>query len=223
VRAAPAAYVFDLYGTLVDIASLRGAVERATGKDAAFLDAWRAKQIAYSFCATLMERYADFDALTAAALDYVAAQFGVALDAGARGGLIDAWGALPAYPEVAGTLSALRARGCKLGVLTNASPRSLERTLAAAGLRDALDAALSVDAVRAFKPSPRVYALATERFGLAAERIAFVSSNGWDATGAAEFGMGVIWCNRAGLPAETFGARPARTIGGLAELLAAGA
>jgi 2-haloacid dehalogenase len=50
------------------------------------------------------------------------------------------------------------------------------------------------------------------------ERITFVSSNGWDATGAAEFGFSVIWCNRSGAPPETFGALPRRIIASLAEL-----
>jgi 2-haloacid dehalogenase len=45
-----------------------------------------------------------------------------------------------------------------------------------------------------------------------------VTSNGWDATGASAFGMRVVWCNRVGAPAETFGPPPAWTIAGLAEL-----
>ena len=71
-----------------------------------------------------------------------------------------------------------------------------------AQLEPLLDATLSVESVGVFKPSPRVYQLATERFGLPAPRIAFLSSNPWDAFGAHAFGFRVFWVNRAGQPDE---------------------
>jgi 2-haloacid dehalogenase len=219
VRDAPAAYVFDLFGTLVDIGALRERAGLVSAQAAAFVEAWRAKQLAYAFTATLMERYLDFDEITARALDYSAAQFGVTLPPAERAALLDAWSHLPAYPEAAATLKALRARGFTLAVLSNGTPDATASTLRGARIAALLDAVLSVDAVRAFKPHPQVYRLAVERLQLPPERIAFVSSNGWDATGAAEFGFHVVWCNRAGLPPETMGARPARTIADLAELL----
>ncbi|MFY9781477.1 MAG: haloacid dehalogenase type II [Candidatus Baltobacteraceae bacterium] len=219
MKAAPGAYVFDLYGTLVDIASLRERAELPAGRAVAFVEAWRAKQLLYAFTATLMERYLDFDAITALALDYTAAQFDFELAPAERAGLLEAWSRLPAYPEVPATLAALRERGFALAVLSNGTPHSLARTLERANVAGSFAAVLSVDAVRAFKPHPHVYRSAVERLGLPRERIGFVSSNGWDATGAAEFGFRVVWCNRAGLPAETMGTRPERTIANLTELL----
>jgi 2-haloacid dehalogenase len=131
----------------------------------------------------------------------------------------DAWSALPAFPDVPDALAALRERGVRTAVLSNGTPRAIEATLAANNLSHLFDAAISVDSARNFKPRPTVYSLAVDRFGVPREQIAFVSSNGWDATGAAEFGFQAIWCNRAGLPAETFGKPPARTISTLAALL----
>jgi 2-haloacid dehalogenase len=213
----PAAFAFDLYGTLVDYTSLR--LRLAEFSDAPLIDIWRAKQLQYSFMASLMDRYADFDELTARALDYAAAQCAVELPAAARSELVDAWSQLPAYSEVPDVLTELRRRGARTAVLTNGTPRALARTLKAAGISDAVDGALSVDAVRIYKPSPRVYQLAVDFFGLERSAIGFVSSNGWDALGAGEFGFTVFWCNRSGLPAETFGAQPARTISSLRDLL----
>ena len=65
-----------------------------------------------------------------------------------------------------------------------------------------LDAVLSVDAVRMYKPRPEVYALVTDRFGITPDEVVFVSSNRWDVMGAAAFGFRPFWVNRARLPDE---------------------
>ncbi len=212
-------YVFDLYGTLVDYNSLRPEIYLVTPNATSLVDLWRLKQLQYSMVSSMIGRYVDFDELTALAFDYAAAQYGVHLDAETRRRLIDSWSELPPYPDVVPALGKLRERGAKLAVLSNGTPRALSRTVEAAKLGANFDALLSVDVVRAYKPRAEVYHLAVERFGLGRSEIGFVSSNGWDALGAAEFGFEVTWCNRNRLPAETFGARPARTIATLAELL----
>jgi 2-haloacid dehalogenase len=94
----------------------------------------------------------------------------------------------------------------------------LEWAVNAAGLSDHLDAILSADEVRVYKPDPRVYALGTARFGLEPGEIAFVSGNGWDAAGAARFGFRVCWVNRAGLPEERHGPRPDVVVRSLADV-----
>jgi 2-haloacid dehalogenase len=213
------AYAFDLYGTLVDFTSLRE--HPPISGLPAFIDTWRAKQLQYAFLSTLMTRYEDFDALTGHALDFAAAQHGLALDVTERAELVAAWSNLPVYPEVPEVLVALRQRGTRLVVLSNGTPRAIASTLEAAKIAPLLDGALSVDTVRAYKPSPQVYHLAVEFFNLPREQIGFVSSNGWDAMGAAEFGLQVSWCNRSSQTAETFGAKPARTITNLRQLLEA--
>lgn len=214
----PAAAVFDLFGTLLDIASLRDAAANVTDEPAAFVAAWRDKQIAYSFASAIMGTHEDFDTLTALALYHTAAKFGVVLDILRRKRLLDAWCTLPAYDDAAPALRALRSRGIPCVVLTDGTPATAASATANAGIDSLLDATLSVEAAGVFKPHPRVYALVTERFRVRPEAVLFVSSNGWDATGAATFGMRVAWCNRSALPAETFGPPPAWTIGGLGEL-----
>jgi len=210
------AYVFDLFGTLVDYGALAG---RYGDDGSAFTFAWRQKQLQYAFAATIMDRYVDFDAITERSYAYVSAVYGKATDAASCAEAVRAWAELPAFPDAAATLRELRARGQKTVVLSNGTPAGIAATLRSCGLADLLDAALSVDAVHAFKPSPKVYRLAVDYVASPPERIGFVSSNGWDAAGAAEYGLAVTWCNRAGLPAETFGAAPLRTIATLRELL----
>ncbi|HKK05926.1 MAG TPA: HAD-IA family hydrolase, partial [Gammaproteobacteria bacterium] len=69
-----------------------------------------------------------------------------------------------------------------------------------------------------YKPDPRVYQLAVDRLGVARERIAFMSSNAWDAAGAASFGFRVVWVNRFDQPRERLPDGPAAELKDLAGL-----
>lgn len=214
-----AAVVFDLYGTLLAIDSMATHVARANVADAdAFVRDWRRKQLEYAFLSSLANAYRDFDELTALALEQTCAARGVSLATAVQAALVDAWRTMPAYDDVAPALGALAARGVPLAVLTNGTPASAQAALASAGVRGLLTAVLSVESVRAYKPDPRVYALATARFNCAPREIVFVSSNPWDAWGAARFGFRVAWCNRARGVAETLLPAPETTISGLEEL-----
>jgi 2-haloacid dehalogenase len=188
------AVVFDLYGTLVD---LRGVEAAAAGiaPDPAELSArWRRAQLERTWLLTLMGRHEDFLAVTAAALDAVAAELGLALPPDARARLMAAWTRLDAHPDAPDALARLGSR--RLAVLTNATPGMAEASLLHAGLRDRVEPVLSVEAVGAFKPAPVVYAHAAGALGLPPERLLMVSANPWDAAGAAAAGMFVAAVRR---------------------------
>ena len=216
------AVIFDLFGTLLDISSLGATVANIIGKEKSeeLVRRWRDKQIAYAFACTLMDRYENFDAITASALDYVLAALQVDADRAARTELCDAWLALRPYPDATLALEALRSRKKRTVVLTNGTPATAKRALSNSGLDAVLDDVWSVEEVRRFKPAPEVYELANRRLGRDPSRIGFVSSNGWDATGAAAFGFRVAWCNRAGLPVETLAPPPAHVVTSLQEVVA---
>jgi 2-haloacid dehalogenase len=214
----PVAIVFDLYGTLLNVATLASAAASYTSDAAAFVATWREKQIGYTFAATIMDRYEDFDGLTARALRYAAARHGLSAADRSWEQLADAWRELEPFDDALPALRDLRASGHRCAVLTNGTLATSQAALASAGLTDAIDAVLSVEAVRVYKPDPRVYALATTHFATTPDRLVFVTSNSWDATGAGGFGFRVAWCNRAGEPAETFGAGPMWTVGDLREI-----
>jgi 2-haloacid dehalogenase len=212
-------YVFDAYGTLFDVHSAVARHRDAVGPKADVLsETWRAKQLEYAWTRTLMGRYRDFWTLTEEALDAAAAKAG-GLAPELRILLLDAYLELAAYPEVAGVLSALKARGAKTAVLSNGSPDMLEAAIASAGLGPLLDAALSVDALRLFKTDPRAYALVSERFGAARNEVSFQSSNRWDVAGATAFGFRTVWINRAAAPDEYADLPPERVLGSLEGLL----
>lgn len=214
----PAAVVFDLYGTLLEIGSLRTAAARVSETPDAFVAAWRQKQLAYAHVAAIMGRYEDFDRLTRYALYYAAAGAGVHLGREDLDALMGAWQTVRPFDDVIAALTELRAGGVTTAVLTNGTRKSARAALTNAGAHDLIDVLLSVEDVETYKPDPAVYRMATRRFEAKPEQLVFVTSNGWDATGAREFGMTVVWCNRAEAPVETFGRPPSATITTLAEL-----
>jgi 2-haloacid dehalogenase len=204
---------------LLDLQTMEAPVAEAGVDDpSGFVRDWRSKQLQYATLTSLAQAYRPFDELTVLALEQTCAQRGVSLDSSQRRRFIDVFREMPAHPDAAPALRALAALGIPRAVLTNGTPASAEAALTHAGVRDLLDDVLSVDAVGAFKPDPRVYALATQRYDCAPSAIAFVSANAWDAWGAAQFGFRVAWCNRARGPAESLLPAPEVTLGGLHEL-----
>jgi len=81
-----------------------------------------------------------------------------------------------------------------------------------ADLQSLLDATLSVEDVGVFKPHASVYDMIEARFGCARNEVLFVSSNGWDAAGAAGYGFQTAWVNRAGEPMDRLYATPHHTL-----------
>ncbi len=213
-----AACVFDAYGTLFDVHS---AVERggaALGDRAPAVSAlWRQKQLEYTWLRSLMGAHADFRQVTKDGLDYALAVHGVE-DAALEARLMELYLTLDAYPDVTACLEALRAAGLATAILSNGEPEMLRAAVTSAGLTPLFDAVLSVEEAGIFKPDPRTYQLAVDRLQLPAARICFVSTNAWDAAGAAFFGFRVAWLNRFAQRLEQLPSAPAAVIGGLDEL-----
>jgi 2-haloacid dehalogenase len=210
------AVVFDAYGTLFDLASAVRSEEAQLGDAGRRLgELWRRKQLEYTWLRSLMGSHADFWQVTADSLDYALQASGFDDEEALRQRLLAAYRRLDTYPEAPACLDALRAAGLRTAILSNGEPSMLQDAVASAGLAGRLDHVLSVEAVGVFKPDPRVYRLAVTTLGVEASRIGFVSSNGWDAHGAAHFGFRTWWVNRAGLPAERL---PGRLAGELRDL-----
>ena len=213
------AFVFDAYGTLFDVHAAIGRHRAAAGPDAdRFSEIWRSKQLEYTWTLTLAGRYVDFWTLTEHALDFAFARF-PSVDRALRPELLDAYWTLDAFADARAGLRGLKARGLSTAILSNGSPKMLTAAVDAAGIGGDLDAVLSVDAIRRYKPRPEVYALVTERFGIAPADVVFVSSNRWDVMGAASFGFRTAWINRANAP-EEYGPAPDAVLGDLNGLAA---
>lgn len=212
---APAALVFDAYGTLYDVHSVLRRCESCwPGKGAQLTQLWRAKQLEYTWQRSLMQRYAPFSAVTREALAYACEALGLELSAAQAEALMGEYLELALFPEVKATLAKLPG---KKAILSNGSPDMLLPLVRGSGLE--FDAVLSVDELRVFKPAPQVYALASQKLNTPKDRIGFVSSNCWDALGAKSYGFLVYWINRGGAPLDRLGFRPDRVLKSLDEIL----
>jgi 2-haloacid dehalogenase len=195
--------IFDAYGTLFDVYAVEAELERRfPGKGRAIALRWRDKQIEYSRLRTLSGRYVDFWRLTEDALEYACEFERVALARDARAALLAIYERLPAHPEVPAALASIHAMGLPLAILSNGNRAMLDAVVAASGFGPLFAHVLSVESTRKFKTAPEAYALGPEAFALPASRLLFVSSNGWDAAGAAWFGHPAYWINRADAPNE---------------------
>jgi 2-haloacid dehalogenase len=212
------AFVFDAYGTLFDVHAAVARYRDAAGPEAErFSEVWRVKQLEYAWMLSAAGRYVDFWTLTERALDYAFARFPT-VDRALRGALLDCYLKLDAFPDARSALTALKARGATTAILSNGSPKMLAAAVENAGIGGDLDAVLSVDTIRIYKPRAEVYALVTDTFALAPADVAFVSSNRWDVMGATAFGFQCIWVNRANLPEEYPELAPVRVVQNLSAL-----
>ena len=211
--------VFDAYGTLFDVHSAASRYKERLGQHAqAVSTIWRTKQLEYTWLRSLMHSYVDFWEVTQDALDY-ALEYQEIDDKNLRKKLLRAYYELSCYPEVSDTLSKLKKMGLSTAILSNGSREMLEAGVRNCKLVKVLDSIISVDTIKIFKPSPKVYQLATDQLGCKSDEILFFSSNAWDVSGAATFGFQTVWVNRFTQTAERLPGTPVMEINTLDAVL----
>ena len=205
--------VFDAYGTLFDVNAAARIAAEEPGHEALaavwpkLAADWRAKQLEYTWLRAVAGRHCDFWQVTKDGLDWAleAAQLD---DENLRERLLALYWELAAYGEVPAMLAELQNKGVRTAILSNGSPDMLSGAIRSAGLEALLDATLSVESAGVFKPHDRVYDLVGARFDCEKSEVLFVSSNGWDAAGAAGYGFQTVWVNRADAPIDRLYAEP---------------
>jgi 2-haloacid dehalogenase len=217
------AVVFDAYGTLFDVAAAARRVAGEPGRQdfaavwAQVARDWRLKQLQYSWIRAVTGAHADFWQVTQDGLDWALEAAGQA-EPELRERLLALYYELEAYPEVPGMLAELKDAGLTAAILSNGAPEMLAAAVESAGIGEYLDAVLSVEAVGVYKPARVVYDLVGAEFGVAAERVLFVSSNGWDAAAAAGYGFDTVWVNRGGEPVDRLPWRPRQVLEDLSRI-----
>jgi 2-haloacid dehalogenase len=207
-------FVFDAYGTLLDVDAAAREAAAEPGMEAlkenwlSIAKGWRERQLRYSWLCSMMGKYDDFWELTTRALDSTLEEHAVSSDEKIRKRLLSLYRELSAYGEVPKVLANLKAAGHKLAVLSNASPHMLTTAIEAAGISEWFDELLSVDVLKCYKPTPIIYQLVTERFNCKPSDVTFFSSNNWDVSGAGAFGFKTIWVNRAGVVWDNLPGKP---------------
>ncbi len=201
------AFLFDAYGTLFDVHSvvLRAGTE-IEGDLEGLSQLWRQKQLEFTWLRALMDRYQDFWQITEAALRTALAQLQMEASEAQVRRLLDGYLVAALFPDARAALDALG--DFPRAILSNGSPVMLEAAVRNNGLESYFSGIISVDQVKTYKPSPKVYQLGSQTLGLQAGEILFVSSNAWDAAGAKAFGYKVCWCNRSRRPMDHLGFAP---------------
>jgi 2-haloacid dehalogenase len=212
------ALVFDAYGTLFDVHSVIATCnQKFPGQGPALSQAWRAKQLEYTWLRSLMGRYEDFWRVTESALVFACKSLNLPCPPATRAELMDAYLHLQPYPEVPQALRALSNHS--RAILSNGSSRMLRAAVGSAGLEGMFSNVISVDAAKIYKPSPHVYQLACKKMRLTKTAVGFVSSNCWDVVGAQSFGFWTCWVNRSKAPVDELGFTPNVTVNSLADLV----
>jgi 2-haloacid dehalogenase len=189
------AVVFDAYGTLYDVQSVAAITEEAfPGYGEIVTQVWRIKQLEYTWLRSLMRRYEDFSVVTRDSLVYTLRILGLKYDSGVLERITAKYLNLDLYPDAAAALADMRGR--KLAILSNGSTDMLKALVRNSGLDRVLDATISIDSQKIFKPAPDAYAVIESTLGVSPAEVLFVSSNPWDACGAKAFGLNVAWIER---------------------------
>ncbi len=197
------AVTFDVYSALFDtVSGLRGALDRLfrardiAGDAAAAARAWRHRHMEYLLVSNSLDRE---PASNRKALEASARHILRSLDPPATTGemsaLLEAWEALPPWPEAVEVLTQVRRRPLVLGTLSNGDAEMLRALLRR--LPVTFDHILSTEGGR-FKPHPSVYANALKALGVQRNEVLHVAGSATDAAGATAFGIRTVWVNRAG-------------------------
>ena len=169
---------------------------------------WRTRQFEYTWLRTVGHQYADFWQVTGEALAFSCKSLKLDLTRVDSDRLMQSYLELKGWPDAAAALNGLKSMGPRMAFLSNFTVGMLDQAVKNSGLDGIFEDHLSTDRVKAFKPDPRAYAMATSSFGLRREEIAFAAFGGWDAVGAKWFGYPTFWVNRAHSASEELAAVP---------------
>jgi 2-haloacid dehalogenase len=194
----PAVLVFDVNETLIDITALEPHFARMFGEPAVLRE-WFNQLVLYSMAVTLSGTYVDFFSLGRAVLRMTADVHGVSVTDDDLEDFGNGLQTMPAHPDVAAGLAALRANGYRLVTLTNSPPRpGVATPLEYAGLADDFERQFSVDRWRAFKPDQRLYTGVAAELGVPPEQCMMVAAHVWDTLGAQAAGFRAALITREG-------------------------
>lgn len=119
----------------------------------------------------------------------LAAELGLSADARGRLEDFEPRATLEVFPDARRALERARGRGLRVGVLSNFTLLDLRMSLAAIGLSDLVDVALSATTIGAAKPEPAAYLAMTDALGVAPADCVFVDDRPEHIAGATAVGM----------------------------------
>ncbi len=211
---------FDVYGTLINTAGVFIPLREIVGEKAtSFMNTWRDKQLEYSFRRAAMETYIDFSECTAAALRYSTIKHQVKMTPTQEKKLLNAYSELPAFPDVVDSIQQLKASGHRLFAFSNGSNAAIKTLLTHANILNMFEGYVSVEDVKVFKPSPKVYTYFNTKTKSKKNTSFLISGNPFDILGAASYGMYTAWVQRSpDILFDPWGTPPSMVVTSLLEL-----
>ena len=133
--------------------------------------------------------------------------------------LLNLYKILSPYPEVKETLEKLKEKKYKLAILSNGTPALLNELVKSNGIKNFFDDIFSVEEVKIYKPSSKVYDMPVKKYNIKKEDAAFLSANTWDVSGGGNYGFSSVWVNRNNNIFDNLDYIPKNQISGLNQLL----
>ena len=196
------AFSFDLFETLVDIASI-AKVFREVGVELndprLFAEIWHTKQIQYALIMNATgRRFEPFSQLSSQALRFTTKIYHLKLNNKQINKVNEAKLNLDPFSDAKRGLEKLKGKGkgVVIAVLSNGETTKTEKLLSNVGLRQYFDYIVSAEDVKKYKPLPEPYLLASKRMDIPISNICLISSNLWDIAGGQSAGMQTCWINR---------------------------
>ena len=212
------AIIFDAYGTLFDVNSAAEKCKSKIGdKWENFANYWRKTQLEYTWLRSLMGRHKDFWQITEDSLDKSMQAFNI--DKAMKNELLDLYKILSPYPEVKQTLEKLKEKKYKLAILSNGTPALLNELVKSNDLQNLFDDIFSIEEVKIYKPSSKVYDMPIKKYNMKKEDAAFLSANTWDVSGGGNYGFTSVWVNRNKNIFDNLDYKPKNEISGLNQLI----
>lgn len=213
----PQVVVLDVNETLSDLAPL-GEAFAAVGLAPDLVWAWYAGVLRDGLALTVVGDAADFPALGRHELRKLLARAGAGGGEEAVEQVLRAFTGLPVHPDVPDGLRSLRAAGFRIVTLTNGAPQVAESLLTRAGVREEVEAVLSVHGTGTWKPAAAAYQVAIDACGVPPDALVMTACHPWDIHGAARAGLRTAWVDRAGEPYPAAFTAPDVTVAGLDRL-----
>ncbi|KAK3181369.1 hypothetical protein K4F52_007383 [Lecanicillium sp. MT-2017a] len=184
----PKAVIFDLLTALLDSWTLWSASTPSGTEAEGRL--WRDRYLQITFGTS---SYVSYEKLVRQAASEVG------LPESAPEALLSNWANLKPWPEDADVLKRLKAKGYKLGVVTNCSTSLGHLAATQAGGAGTFDAVITAEESGFYKPVEQAYKAILDLMGLDASEALFVAGSAGDVQGATRAGMKVVWHNKVGL------------------------
>ncbi len=206
----PAWITFDCYGTLIQWdEGLRAAVAAILARKREAIDAGRliATYDRHEHALEQTPPHRSFRAVASEALGLALRDLGADVDEADARTLTDAIGRMPPFPEVVGTLAALKRAGFMLCIVSNTDDDIIAGNVAQLGGH--IDRVVTAEQAGAYKPSRRIFEVAHAAIEITRDEVVHVcASPHLDLVATRELGLRDVWIDRGTGRRPTDGYRP---------------